>query len=122
MTKKAGKKSASPKAKKVSKALQDELTLNQTPPDKVPQLPSDLPEHFFSPESSNVFGAGYDPEKKALYVFFQTKAEDKDPKSCYSYLEPPVTVNVWANFRVATSKGQFFAAYIRKQYKGVQVW
>ncbi len=69
-----------------------------------------------SKESSSIFGASYYPESEVLRVRFK-----KGKEIGWTYDYPNFPASKWESFKKAESKGQFFAAHIREQYKSRQV-
>jgi hypothetical protein len=62
-------------------------------------------------KSSNIAAVGYDSTSKTLEVEFKTG-------DIYTYSNvPPATVIA---FRKSKSQGNYFASWIKKQYKGVK--
>lgn len=74
-------------------------------------------EHSFdSPESSNVKRATYDVLKGDMEVTFQSS---KNETRIYRYAG--VGSHIFARFRVADSKGEFFQNIIRPSWTGVRL-
>lgn len=78
--------------------------------------------YFESPESSQVFGAHYQPETHTLYVVFKSKTGGDGPM--YRYEGYPQSM--WEAFKHSVSKGEFVNKQIigdRKapNYVGVKV-
>lgn len=74
-----------------------------------------IPLGFDSPESSTILGARYDEAEKALTVRFK---RGKSERTASTYLYQGVTLDLWAEFCKAESKGHFFATRIRPNFKG----
>ena len=86
-------------------------------------------EQFEAKESSNVGWARYYPDRGELEVDFKDKNGVKvstyvyDGRTEHGAGEPPVggfPRDIWEQFKVADSKGRFFAYAIRPKFRGVK--
>ena len=75
-----------------------------------------VPDSFESPESSTIGGGSYDSETQTLSVMFIRKG---DVRERYDHVGIPP--QLWAEFVMAESKGQFYNARIRPLYKGTKI-
>jgi hypothetical protein len=73
-----------------------------------------VPDSFESPESSTIAGASY--QDGTLSVMFKRGAGARER---YDYSGIPA--ELWAEFVMADSKGQFFGARIRPLYRGTKI-
>ncbi len=69
-------------------------------------------EHYTDFSSSNVARISYDADNATLEVEFHNG-------SIYQYYE--VSQNVWDDFKVAPSKGQFIHQYLKGKYRYARV-
>lgn len=84
--------------------------------DNIVHVEMRVPDSFESPESSSIAGASYEEGSQTLSVTFKRA---RDARERYDY--PSVPAELWAEFVMATSKGEFFAARIRPLYKGTKI-
>jgi hypothetical protein len=63
-------------------------------------------------ESGHIEAIGYDPYSEEMRIRFVGN---------HLYVYRGVPQEIWDQFRVAQSKGQFFAAHIKKQYVGLRL-
>lgn len=68
---------------------------------------------FTREQSSNIHVAEYNPTKRVLYLSFHNGGR---------YRYDAVPLDVWENFKNAPSKGSYFAANIRTQYKYERIY
>lgn len=131
---KEGKSTAtSRKLNELLKKNEPQATPAITPPEDILAPFNALPDTFHCPESSNIWGAGYDPETHKMQVVFKS-GKDAGPRSCYEYdldkpkkdtkiVDIPSADELWDGFKaIRDSKGKYFAACIRPVFEGRQLW
>lgn len=67
-----------------------------------------------TPESSQIFSIGYNPETKVLAIQFRNRAT-KEAGPSYHYALFPA--EKFAEFQAAESKGRFFGAEIKGKFE-----
>lgn len=102
-----------------SKSMQKRLKASGAPPPVVETTETagtEMPTSFESPESSNVWGAAYNPDTRQLRVSFKSVHV-----GVITYTYEAFPADLWVEFFSAASKGGYFASAIRPFYPGTKV-
>lgn len=104
-----------------SKSIQKRLKASGAPIPEIEKmvdafLSPETPTSFESPESSNIWGAAYNPDTRQLRVSFKSVHV-----GVITYTYEAFPTDLWEEFVTAASKGGFFASAIRPFYPGTKV-